>query len=152
MAHLYLGVSTTLVIQTEEAQCHVLYIVWGNLGNYFGNLEMCIWHLWQKDFLQSESPCNRKAQVASVQSFTLWQQATIEITLLLLVHTTCIWVLFLAHIWFVVNGTFIIMLRGCNNLKTCSKYYVNHFNLFLKKDSLNMLLVASIKKLPYWTD
>jgi len=27
MAHLYLGVSTTLVIQTEEAQCHVLYIV-----------------------------------------------------------------------------------------------------------------------------
>jgi len=84
--------------------------------------------------------CSRKAWEASAQSFTLWQQATVEIkrsllssslvstincslalqalleithqdhsigiTLLLLVHTTYIWVLFLTHIPFVVNRTF----------------------------------------------
>jgi len=48
--------------------------------------------------------------VASVQSFTLWQQATTEITrqftLVLLVHATYIWVLFFSHILFVVNHTF----------------------------------------------
>jgi len=77
--------------------------------------------------------CDRKARAASVQSFTLWQQATIEITchdhsaytsqyvqsftclyrqslhaaitLLLLVRTTYIWVLFFAHIPYVVNRT-----------------------------------------------
>ena len=49
--------------------------------------------------------CDWKARVASAQSFILWQQATIEsytaITLLLLVCTTYIWVLFFAHIPFV---------------------------------------------------
>ena len=82
--------------------------------------------------------CDRKAR-ASAQSFTLWQQATIEITLvvtirkysiincspgsqallevthqdhsigitlLLLVRATFAWVLFFAHIPFVVNRTF----------------------------------------------
>jgi len=38
--------------------------------------------------------CDRKAQAACTQSFTLRQQATIEITLLLLARATYIWVLF----------------------------------------------------------
>jgi len=50
--------------------------------------------------------CDQKAQVASAQNFTLQQQATIEITQLLLVRTTYIRVLFFAHIPFVVNRTF----------------------------------------------
>ena len=41
-----------------------------------------------------------------MQSFTLWQQATIEITPLLLVCVTYIRVLLFAHIPFVVNRTF----------------------------------------------
>ena len=50
--------------------------------------------------------CNQKARTASAQSFTLWQQAIIEITLLLHVHATCICVLLFVHVPFVVNRTF----------------------------------------------
>jgi len=50
--------------------------------------------------LLQESPNNRTKLI-------IWQQATTEITpmitLLLRVHTTCIWVQFFAHIPFVVN-------------------------------------------------
>jgi len=69
--------------------------------------------------------CDRKSRAASAQSFTLWQQATIEMTRLdhsiiacswhayigvillsLLVRGTLILVLFFAHMPFVVNRTF----------------------------------------------
>jgi len=55
--------------------------------------------------------CDRKARAASAQSFTLWQQATIEITchdhsIIACSHHIYIWVLFFAHIPFVVNHTF----------------------------------------------
>ena len=50
--------------------------------------------------------CNRKAWAFSVQNFTMWQQATIEITLILLVHVTYKWVLFFMRISFMVNRTF----------------------------------------------
>ena len=55
--------------------------------------------------------CDRKAQVASVQSFTQCQQATTEITLCDYSVIVCsrhmyIWVLFFAHIPFVVNHIF----------------------------------------------
>ena len=55
--------------------------------------------------------CNRKTRAAYAQSFTLWQQATIEITRHDHSITACschiyIWVLFFAHIPFVVNRTF----------------------------------------------
>jgi len=54
--------------------------------------------------------CEWKGWVASAQSFTLWQQATIETHVMLilspLVHATYIWVLFFKHIPFLVNRTF----------------------------------------------
>ena len=54
---------------------------------------------------------DRKARAASAQSFALWQQATIEITqrdhsFIACSRHMCIWVLFFAHIPFVVNRTF----------------------------------------------
>jgi len=84
---------------------------------------------------KAECCCNRKARAASAQSFTLWQQATIEITrrdhssrrlvntfnhshvsniskdytqrsLCYCLFAPQIWVLFFAHIPFVVNLTF----------------------------------------------
>jgi len=55
--------------------------------------------------------CDRKAWVASAQSFTLWWQATIEVICHnhSIIACSChiyIWVLFLAHIPFVLNHTF----------------------------------------------
>ena len=58
--------------------------------------------------------CDRKAPPASVQSFTLWQQATIEImrrdhSIIACSRATYIWVLYFMHILFVVNRTFSTM-------------------------------------------
>jgi len=67
--------------------------------------EGCTWH----DLHILITPpfcCDQKARAARAQSFTLWQQRTIEITLLLRVRATYIWVLFFAHTLFVVNRTF----------------------------------------------
>jgi len=55
--------------------------------------------------------CDQKTRGPSAQSFTLWQQATIEITrrdhsYLLFAPHVRIWVLFFAHIPFVVKRTF----------------------------------------------
>ena len=55
--------------------------------------------------------CDRKARAGSSQSFTLWQQATIEITrrdnfVIACSRHIYIWVLFFAYIPFVVNRTF----------------------------------------------
>ena len=50
--------------------------------------------------------CDWKAQAASAQRFALWLQATLEITLSLLVHTAYVWVVFFTLIPFVVNRTF----------------------------------------------
>ena len=75
----------------------------------------------------SECCCHRKAWAASAQSFTLWQQATMEITrrdhsiIACLCHK--IWVLIFMHILFVVNHTFNCRLHiqrqptGCNSTK-----------------------------------
>jgi len=50
------------------------------------------------------SCCDRKAQGASAQSFALWQQATLEITLSLLVCSTySIYECYSLHFPFVVN-------------------------------------------------
>jgi len=68
--------------------------------------------------------CDRKSRVASAQSFTLWQQATIEMTrhnhsIVACLHLICTWVLFFAHIPFAVNSTFSAMpterLQNCIN-------------------------------------
>jgi len=54
--------------------------------------------------------CDRKARAASAQSFTLWRQATIEIMRrnhsIIACSRHILWVLFFAHIPFVVNRTF----------------------------------------------
>ena len=53
---------------------------------------------------------DRKGRAVSAQIFTLWQQATIEITWrdhsIIAFRATCIWVLFFAHIPFMLNRTF----------------------------------------------
>ena len=72
---------------------------------------------------------DQKARTASVQSFTLWQQAITEITLILLVHVTYICVLLFAHIPFVVNRTFNATsnerLQQCP-LLFCSEPHLSH--------------------------
>ena len=79
--------------------------------------------------------CNQKARAAIAQSYTLWQQATIEITChyhsILACRATYVWVLFFANILFVVNRTFnatpterlqhLECTRTCNFLE--SQYY-----------------------------
>jgi len=50
--------------------------------------------------------CYRKVQVTCAQSFTLWQHATIDITIIACSHHIYIWVLFFMHIPFMVNRTF----------------------------------------------
>jgi len=63
----------------------------------------------RKNFVISHC-CVRKARAASAQSFTLWQQATIEITCrdhsIIACSRHIYMVLFFAHIPFVVNRTF----------------------------------------------
>ena len=65
----------------------------------------CTWHDLHV-FVTATFCCNCKAWAANAQSFTLWQQATTEITLLLLVRATYIRMLFFVHIPFMVNRTF----------------------------------------------
>jgi len=54
--------------------------------------------------------CDSKARAAGVQSFTLWQQSTIEITrcdnFIIAFSRHILWVLFFAHIPFIGNRTF----------------------------------------------
>jgi len=76
--------------------------------------------------LLSESPNKRTKP-------TRWQQAATEITpviiLLLLVHTTHIWVQFFAHMPFVVNRAFSVTLRGGNKTIHCEIFAQNGFLL-----------------------
>jgi len=74
-------------------------------------LKLTMWKCCRKSSNKAGcSRCDRKARAASAQSFTLWQQAIMEITRrdhsLLLVRAAYIWVLFVARIPFVVNRTF----------------------------------------------
>jgi len=60
--------------------------------------------------------CDQKAPAASAQSFPLWQQATIDIMHRIIAcscHIYYTWVLFSAHIPFVVNHTFTQRQRRC---------------------------------------
>jgi len=107
--------------------------------------------------------CDRKARASCAQNFTLWQQATIEITyhdhfprtlvimfnqshvsigraytswsLLLLVRTTHIWVLFFTHIPFVVNHTFNV---------TSTERLQQHSLLFITNCTYRMFFLWSL--------
>ena len=68
--------------------------------------EGCTWHHLHI-LVKAPLCCDWKAQASSMQSFTLWQQATIEIVFILfqLVCKTYIWVFFFMYIPFVANHT-----------------------------------------------
>jgi len=72
--------------------------------------EGCIWHDLHM-MVTAPVCCNRKAWAASAQSFTLWQQAIIEITrrdhsvIACLCHICqSVWVLFF-RLWWIANST-----------------------------------------------
>jgi len=71
--------------------------------------EVCTWHDLHI-LVTAPFCCDRKARAACAQSFTLWQQATIEITRrdhsIIACSRHMYMVLFFAHIPFVVNRTF----------------------------------------------
>ena len=101
----------------------------------FGQNILCIpenclvLHLWinacnasklRQQLLRSKAfhCCDQKIWAASVQCFTLWQQATIEITSRDLVRATYMWLLFFAHIpsrswWIAFNPTQTERLQHC---------------------------------------
>ena len=73
--------------------------------------EVCTWHDLHI-LVTAPFCCHWKSWAASAQSFTLWQQATIEITcrdhfiVTCSHHIYCIWLLFFAHIPFMVKCAF----------------------------------------------
>jgi len=78
----------------------------------------------------------------SANKLTIWQQATIEITpmitLLLLLHTTNIWVQFFAYIPFVVNHAFNVTPRSGNKNIHCKIFAQTGF--LLKKVQQKLVL------------
>jgi len=93
------GVQSGVTIRKPERQVHKA----SHCGSSF--FEGCTWHDLHI-LVAAPFCCDPKARATSAQSSSLWQQATIEITLLLLVRATYIRVLFFAHIPFVLNCTF----------------------------------------------
>ena len=84
---------------------------------------LALWATWLLSQLMLHWWCwDQKARAANAQSFTLWQQATIEITWRDHPIIACSWhihkwVLFFAHIPFMVNRTFNeCQQRRCNNI------------------------------------
>jgi len=79
--------------------------------------------------------CNQKAWVASVQSFTLWQQATIETTChgegapLLLICAIYMWVLFFTH---PVHGTGELHMQRNTNWEVAASIYIHSSHLYTR--------------------
>jgi len=85
--------------------------------------EGCIWHDLHIIMVTAPFNCNRKAQVASVQSFTLWQQPTTEIitwrdhslfvcsTFEYMCYSSCT----SSRSWWIVYYSTQRQPRGCNN-------------------------------------
>jgi len=90
-AHFMLGAVPIVPLDRQDAPFTQQLLLFCNFRAWGGRC--CCGHIRAGDVCIC---CDRKAHAASAQSFTLWQQAIIEITLV--VRATCRWVLFFAHI------------------------------------------------------